>query len=55
LERIGTAVKQRWCSKEGLQNYREKSKVEEDRDDDEGSEDDPGKSQKKGTPLSASC
>jgi len=54
LERIKTTVKWKWDSKEDLQNYRKESEVEEDRDNEEGSEDGPGESQEKKTLLSAS-
>jgi len=48
LERIGTVMEQRWDS-EG------ESRKEENRDEEEGSKDGPGKSQEGGTPSSASC
>jgi len=48
LEKIGAIVEQKWCSKE-------KSEVEEDKDNEEESEDSLGKSQEKRTPLSTSC
>jgi len=48
LERIGTAIEQRW-SLEGA------VRKEESRDNMEGSKAGPGESQEEGTPLSASC
>jgi len=48
LEKIGAAIEWRWGSEE-------ESGKEENRDDVEGSEDGPGESQERGTPLSASC
>ena len=47
LERIGAMIEQRW----GLK----KENKEEDRDNEKGSKNGPGKSQKKGTLLFASC
>jgi len=47
LERIGAAMKQRWGSEE--------ESGKENRDEEEGSEDGPGESQKGGTPSSTSC
>ena len=48
LERIGATIEWRW----GLE---EESGKKESRDNTEGSEDGPGKSQEGGTPLSAFC
>jgi len=48
LERIGAAIEWKWASEE-------KSETEENGDEEEGSEDGLKESQKKGTPLSASC
>jgi len=44
LARIEAAVKKRWGSKEDPQDNREKSKVEDDKDNKEGSEDGSRKS-----------
>jgi len=54
LEKIKAIVEQRWGSKKGLQSYRKKSEVEEDRNDEEGSEDGPRESQEERTLLSVS-
>jgi len=48
LERIGAMLEQRW----GLEG---ENKKEESGDEEEGSENGPGKSQEEGTLLSASC
>jgi len=48
LEKIGTAMEQRWGSEREDRNKKS-------RNDKEGSEDGLGESQKEGTPLSASC
>ena len=47
LERIGAAIEQRWGSEEESRK--------ENRDEEEGSKDGPGESQKGGTPLSDFC
>ena len=47
LERIGAAMERRWGSEE--------ESGKENRDEEEGSKDGPGESQKGGTPSSASC
>ena len=48
LERIGATMEWRWGSERAVGK-------EESRDDAEGSEDGPGKSQEEGTPSSTSC
>ena len=47
LERIGAAMERRWGSEE--------ESGKENRDEEEGSEDGPRESQKRGTPSSTSC
>jgi len=48
LERIEAMMKQRWSSEK-------EDRKEESRDEEEGSKDGPGESQKGGTSLFASC
>jgi len=48
LERIRAMMERRWASER-------ESKTEENGDEEEGSENGPKESQKKGTPSSASC